>query len=63
MVASNNLLYQVHEYVDMISEQYPVLVDILVDPSTMVDEEDKRQGVNFPEYRSSLQINDGLKVR
>ena len=53
----------VQEYVEMLSDLYPELVDILVDPSaTIADEEDKRQGINFPEYITSIQVNEGLKV-
>lgn len=48
----------------MISDLYPVLVDILVDPSTsLADEEDKKQGINFADYRTMTQINEGLKVK
>lgn len=53
----------VQEYVELLSDVHPILVDILVDPSaTLADDEDKKQNINFPEYISSTQMNEGLKV-
>lgn len=53
----------VQEYVELLSDVHPILVDILVDPSAaLADDDDKKQGINFPEYMSSTQMNEGLKV-
>lgn len=60
-IAPNTVL--VHEYVHSISDIYPVLVDILVDPGVdHTDAEDKKMGVGFREHWSITSIHDGLRV-
>jgi hypothetical protein len=44
-----------------LSDKYPILIDILVDPNVDFNEDEKR-GVNFAEHQSISQISEGIKV-